>query len=472
MPSTGAAALGRRAHIRYSYSGYLTEDSVPNHVLEATLPITRPQPAVTFQRWLPQLLAIVLAGLGLVLAVGQWRLALDAPAVVESTPGQLGLWIAGQTERDDAEALLVKWTRPTVPGGILDDPTALARARMGLGLLGLIPAVLSAATLYTLWRHPARARSVAFWLLLSYLLLLLNVPPLERQSFYLMVLAGLALSLVLLFYAPGRVSPVLGSLVVVCALLFGWELYKAMGDVTGNWLPLTDFPWKLPHWQDTAAELLQPARRNGPFLLVRILAEAALVTWQEAFIGFAAGSLLGFALGVLFAHSPLLERGLLPYAVASQTVPIIAIAPMIVSFLGQGWLPVAVISAYLTFFPVTVNTLRGLLSPEPLKLELMRSYAAGRSTILWKLRVPSALPYIFTALKVSATSSVVGAIVGELPSSRSDGLAAAILRASGNYAAEPEKLWATIIMASLVGILFFTAVTLVERFVLRGFVRT
>ncbi|MBM2851329.1 MAG: transporter permease subunit, partial [Anaerolineales bacterium] len=136
--------------------------------------------------------------------------------------------------------------------------------------------------------------------------------------------------------------------------------------------------------------------------------------------------------------------------------------------LGAGWVPVAVISAYLTFFPVTVNTLRGLLSPEPMALDLMRSYAAPPWAVLWKLRVPAALPYIFTALKVSATGSVVGAIVGELPSSRSDGLAAAILRASGNYASEPEKLWAAIVMASLVGILFFAAIALLERLVMRS----
>jgi NitT/TauT family transport system permease protein len=292
-----------------------------------------------------------------------------------------------------------------------------------------------------------------------------------ERPFYGLALAGVAACLLLLFFAPGRLSPTLGFIVVVSAILAGWEVYKAVGSATGNRLPLTDFPWKLPHWQDIAETLLQPARRNGPFLLLRILAEAALVTWREAFVGFAFGSLLGFVLGILFAHSPLLERGLLPYAVASQTVPIIAIAPMIVAFLGQGWVPVAVISAYLTFFPVTVNTLRGLLSPEPLKLELMRSYAASRAAILWKLRVPAALPYIFTALKISATTSVVGAIVGELPSSRSDGLAAAILRASGNYAAEPEKLWAAILMASFVGMLFFGLVTLAERYTLRGFAR-
>jgi NitT/TauT family transport system permease protein len=256
-------------------------------------------------------------------------------------------------------------------------------------------------------------------------------------------------------------------MVVVSALLLSWETYIALGNLTGNVLPLTDFPWKMPHWQNIAEQLLQPARRNGPQLLVSILADAALFTWREAFVGFLAGSLLGFVLGVVFAHSKLLERALLPYAIASQTVPILAIAPMIVSALGAGWLPVAVISAYLTFFPVTINTLRGLLSPDPMSVELMRSYAAPQWAVLWKLRVPAALPYIFTALKVSATSSVVGAIVGELPSSRSDGLAAAILRASGNYASEPEKLWAAIVMASLVGILFFMAVSLAEAWVMR-----
>jgi NitT/TauT family transport system permease protein len=282
--------------------------------------------------------------------------------------------------------------------------------------------------------------------------------PLAAGGWYWLMLAGLALALAALFVGRGPVSNVMGTVVVISALLLFWELYVAAGVATGGALPLTDFNWKMPHWQDIVEQLLQPARRNGPVLLVQILGEAALVTWREAFTG---------VLGTVFAHSRLLERALLPYAVASQTVPILALAPMIVTALGAGWVPVAVISAYLTFFPVAVNTLRGLLSPEPMSLELMRSYAASPWSVLWKLRLPAALPYIFTALKVSATGSVVGAIVGELPSSRSDGLAAAILRASGNYAAEPEKLWATILMASLVGILFFAAVTLVEQLVMR-----
>jgi NitT/TauT family transport system permease protein len=423
------------------------------------------------RRWLPLLLSVALFANSLILAIGQWRLSLADPALVESTPGQLSLWVAGQTGEPDAESILVKVTKPTVRGGVLSQTAALARARSTLAFLGLIAASLSLVVAWFLWRQSPRSRDVTIWLLLTYDALLLNVPAVTERPFYGLVLAGVTACLLLLFFAPGHLSRTLGFIVVVSAILVGWEVYKALGSATGNHLPLTDFPWKLPHWQDIAETLLQPARRNGPFLLLRILAEAAFVTWREAFVGFAFGSLLGFALGILFAHSSLLERGLLPYAVASQTVPIIAIAPMIVAFLGQGWVPVAVISAYLTFFPVTVNTLRGLLSPEPLKLELMHSYAASRAAILWKLRVPAALPYIFTALKISATTSVVGAIVGELPSSRSDGLAAAILRASGNYAAEPEKLWVAILMASLVGMLFFGLVTLVERYVLRGFAR-
>ena len=228
----------------------------------------------------------------------------------------------------------------------------------------------------------------------------------------------------------------------------------------------------LPHLQMIAEAFLQPARRNGELLLLSILADAGMYTLSEAIFGFVFGAALGFALGTVFAHSRLLERGLLPYVVASQTVPILAIAPMVVIWLGAGQLSVAVIAAYLTFFPVTINTLRGLKSPAAEQVELMRSYAAGRWTILWKLRLPAALPYIFTALKVSATASVVGAIIGELPSGIGDGLGRAILDFSSDYSlVSTPKLWASIVMAAAIGIIFFVTVTLVERFALRGYVR-
>ena len=229
----------------------------------------------------------------------------------------------------------------------------------------------------------------------------------------------------------------------------------------------------LPHLQMIAEAFLQPARRNGELLLLRILSDAGIYTFSEAIFGFLFGALLGFVLGAVFAHSRLMERGLLPYVVASQTVPILAIAPMVVIWLGASQFSVAVIAAYLTFFPVTINTLRGLQSPAPAQVELLRSYAATRWTIMWKLRFPAALPYIFTALKVSATASVVGAIIGELPSGIGDGLGRAILDFSSDYSMiSTPKLWASIVMAATVGILFFVTVNMAERFALRGYIRT
>ncbi len=229
----------------------------------------------------------------------------------------------------------------------------------------------------------------------------------------------------------------------------------------------------LPHLQTIASAFLQPARRNGEFLLIRILGEAATYTWSAAALGFGFGAFLGLVLGVIFAHSRLLERALLPYVVASQTVPILAIAPMIVIGLGASLTSVAVIAVYITFFPVAINTLRGLLSPSPLSIELLESYATSQWGILWKLRFPSAMPYIFSALKVSATASVVGAIIGELPSGISDGLGRAILNFSSDYSpVSTPKLWATIIVSAFVGVVFFTLVSLVERVVLRHYVRS
>ncbi|MDX1995590.1 MAG: ABC transporter permease subunit [bacterium] len=229
----------------------------------------------------------------------------------------------------------------------------------------------------------------------------------------------------------------------------------------------------LPHLQTIAEAFLQPARRNGEFLLARILGEAALYTWREALFGFGLGVMFGLLLGTLFAHIRLLERALLPYVVASQTVPILAIAPMVVIWFGASFTSVAIIAAYITFFPVTINTLRGLQSPNPTAVELMDSYAASWWTKLWKLRFPAALPYIFTALKVSATASVVGAIIGELPSGMGDGLGRAILDFSSDYSLiSTPKLYAAIITAAGVGVIFFVAVSIVERFVLRRYVRS
>ena len=141
----------------------------------------------------------------------------------------------------------------------------------------------------------------------------------------------------------------------------------------------------------------------------------ALYTWREAAIGFALGAAIGVALSVAFVHFGFFERAVSPYVIASQTIPIVALAPMIVFFVGQTMTSVVIIATYLSFFPVTIAMLRGLRSPDPRSLELMRSYAASRRAVLWKLRLPASLPYLFTALKITATASIVGAIVGEGP---------------------------------------------------------
>lgn len=253
---------------------------------------------------------------------------------------------------------------------------------------------------------------------------------------------------------------------VLAGLTLLWEAYRAIGEATHLSWPFEVNDRTMPHVWDILGQFFEPSRRNGP-LLIGVLAKAAMFTAREAATGFVLGASLGFLLGIAFAHSKLLERGLLPYVVASQTIPILAIAPMVVIWLKAGWLSVAVIAAYLTFFPVTINTLRGTTSVDPRSLELMRSYAAGRWAILWKLRVPAAMPYIFTALKVSATACVVGAIVGELPSSIQGGLGGAILNFNQFYLTSPPSLWATNIVAALLGMAFFGIVVAAERIVVR-----
>jgi NitT/TauT family transport system permease protein len=257
------------------------------------------------------------------------------------------------------------------------------------------------------------------------------------------------------------------TVVLVLGAIWGlWELYRFVWITTGWTHPFVVDDVTMPHIHTILKALGEPSRVNGP-LLITVLGKSALFTAKEAAIGFALGASIGFLLAIALVHSRLLQRGFLPYIVASQTIPILAIAPMVVVWLRSGWQSVAVIAAYLTFFPVTINTLRGLQSADPRALELMRSYAAGRWKILWKLRVPSSLPYLFSALRVSATASVVGAIIGELPSSIPDGLGGAILNFNQYYSLEPQNLWATNIVAAALGICFFLAVVLAEKLVVR-----
>ena len=263
----------------------------------------------------------------------------------------------------------------------------------------------------------------------------------------------------------------LATFVLVIAVLCGlWEGYKWLWQTTGWTWPFPVNDTTMPHLYDILAAFWQPTTTGGPPLIQSLL-DAAWFTAKEALAGFLLGAVIGFGIAVVLVHSRLLERGLLPYIVASQTIPILAIAPMVVIGLGskgvEGWKSVAILAAYLTFFPVAINALRGLNSADPRAFELMESYAASRWRVLWRLRVPSSVPFIFTALKISATASVIGAIIGETPASIQSGLGGAIVNFNQYYSLEPTFLWATNVVCAVLGIIFFGLVALAERLVLR-----
>jgi NitT/TauT family transport system permease protein len=258
-----------------------------------------------------------------------------------------------------------------------------------------------------------------------------------------------------------------GVLVVTLLALWGlWELYRFIWVETGWTWPFPVNATTMPHVHTIFKAFGHQSRFDGP-LLISVLLRAALFTGKEALVGFLMGASIGFLIAIALVHSRLAQRAFLPYIVASQTVPMLAVAPMVVVWLQAGWLSVSVIAAYLTFFPVAINTLRGLQSADPRAHELLRTYAASPWRVLWHLRVPASLPYLFSALKVSATASVVGAIIGELPSSIQGGLGGAILNFNQYYSLVPENLWATNLIAAALGIAFFLGVVLVEKLVVR-----
>ncbi len=254
----------------------------------------------------------------------------------------------------------------------------------------------------------------------------------------------------------------LATLLLLALVAIAWEGSKALFNISDQ---------KLPHISAIVSVFGTRTRGgSGPILLVALLQNAA-VTFGEALLGFTLGGVLGCALAVLFAASPLLERGLLPYVVGSQMVPILAIAPMVVVGLGQlhapDWLAKAMVAAYLTFFPVTIGMLRGLRSVPHDALDLMRSYAAAPGQTFWKLRLPAALPFLFTAFKVAATASVIGAVVAELPAGSKNGIGVEIIKTAQFYNSNPPQLYATVIVAGGIGLCFYGLVALAEKLIVR-----
>jgi NitT/TauT family transport system permease protein len=261
------------------------------------------------------------------------------------------------------------------------------------------------------------------------------------------------------------------------------DVYRR-GDVTG--VPFTQFvtdTWNqekpvLPTAHQVFGELWNSTALVAPNK-PRSLVFHAWVTFSATALGFVMGSLLGIGLAVLIVHNEAMNRSLMPWIVASQTIPILALAPLIVVigfniFTGTMGIPTdparlmskAIISAYLSFFPVAVGMVKGLRSPEAIQLDLMHTYNASAGQTFWKLRWPAAMPFLFASLKVGVAASLVGAIVGELPTGAVAGLGARLL--AGSYYSQTVQIWAALFAASILAALLVIAVGVVERLVNRS----
>ena len=279
-----------------------------------------------------------------------------------------------------------------------------------------------------------------------------------------------------------RIGPVAGIVAVVIVLWYAAAVWLNAPQVIDrfrsdekSWTAreLIDATWSmqrpvLPAPHQIAQNLYETVFLT-PIDSKRSLVYHAGVTVSATLLGFLFGSVLGILLAVGTVHSPVLDRSLLPWIIASQTVPILAIAPMVVVVLGSigfvGLFPKAVISMYLCFFPVTIGMVKGLRSPDPLQLDLMRTFSASPAQVLWKLRWPAATDFLFASLKVAIATSLVGAIVGELPTGAQAGLGARLL--SGSYYGQTIQIWSALIMAAIIGVVLVAVVRLIEHLVAR-----
>ena len=255
-----------------------------------------------------------------------------------------------------------------------------------------------------------------------------------------------------------------------------WELYKVIGPQDGG----TIFGWTiLPRANDTAMPHVwemfsrygQPENRASSTPIAVVVLQGAWFTFRIAFAGFALGAVVGLSLAILMARYKVVERGLLPYLVLSQTVPLIALAPLVVSWGGKlhvgafewpRWLSAAVLGAFLAFFPIAVGTLKGLTSTPPASLELMDSYAASWRQTLVKLRFPAAMPYIVPSLKLAATASVVGVVVAEISTGLAGGIGRLIIEYAREATSDPAKVFTAVFGAAALGLLMAGIVALID----------
>jgi NitT/TauT family transport system permease protein len=280
----------------------------------------------------------------------------------------------------------------------------------------------------------------------------------------------------------GRVMPVVTIVAVLIvvwyalAVLLNWPQVTAMmenqGEI-GTTSQIVAATWAmerpvLPAPHQVLAEFWKTTFETAP-TSKRSLLYHAWITASATMLGFAFGAILGMLLAAGIVHVKTLDRSLMPWIIASQTIPILAIAPMVIVILGSigmvGLVPKAIIAMYLCFFPVTIGMVKGLRSPDPLQLDLMRTYSATQLEVFWKLRLPASIPFLFASMKVAIAISLVGTIVGELPTGASGGLGARLL--SGSYYGQTVQIWSALLMAAILGSILVYAMGGIERLTLK-----
>jgi NitT/TauT family transport system permease protein len=274
--------------------------------------------------------------------------------------------------------------------------------------------------------------------------------------------------------ALARAGWFVASVVAVCAL---WEAYKAVGSPDGGSvfgvrvLPRADDA-SMPHVWEVLRRFGRPesAAEDSSSVAVAVL-DAAWFTFRVAMVGLLLGGAVGFGLGMLMDRFAIAERGLLPYVVLSQTVPLVALAPLVVGWGGRlhvgeltwrPWMSVSVIAAYLAFFPIAVGALRGLRSPSAHSLELMRSFSASWWQSFRRLKLPASVPYLIPALRLAAASAVVGAIVAEISTGIRGGIGRLVIEYSREATSDPAKVWTAFLGAAVLGLLVAGLVALID----------
>lgn len=264
-----------------------------------------------------------------------------------------------------------------------------------------------------------------------------------------------------------------------------WEGYKAVGDPDGTILfgvrvlPRAD-DLAMPHLSAIAGRLFEPDVVGGQPVW-SVVVSAIAVTLGEVAAGALLGAIVGVLLAIAMQRLRVIERGLLPYVIISQTVPLVALAPAIAGWGGvislgaypwQPWMSVAVISSYLAFFPIAVGVLRGLQSPSAFEEELMRSYGASWWRTLLVLRFPSSRPYLWTALKLAAAAAVVGAVVGEISTGTRGGVGRLLLEYSRSATSDPAKVYTAMLGVAVLGLLVTGLIAVGERLTTPAVLRT